>query len=508
MNKIFEKEFEAQAEYVLSDYMGDVKKVLSTKATVIPTSRFVNAGEAQFVGSVEFDILYSDVEGKLTSVQTNADYDFSLPIDEGAKDAFLESRVSNYSVRLTGPRKFVLRAALSSEVYVNESDTIVCLGDVFEDSREPETVTKTVKIENAIYTTSSEREYAEEGANLEGVSADSLDVIATSGAVRILEVDSEDGGVRVKGEIILTSIIRRDEEPPFAIKKIIPFEELVTLEGATSDMQSSARGYLTSAVTSLVESEDSTAVNLNTIMELSVISAYNEELTVTTDAYLESYDTVAEYEDFSYSLLLLTESVNENINCEILRGGTGYENIRDVLCGSFDVRSLSKEMKDNGFALSGEIVLNGVACEINEDNSVSYMPIKYTTPFDINVNTKLQMPADARVECKAYPIDVDFVIDADKISAKCSLSISYRVYKDSSVKRIKSCNTEGEEYEKVSSSIIRVYYPKNTDTLFDVARRYHTTSRKIAADNCLTEECLSSSDKESSLSGVKRIIIK
>ena len=257
-----------------------------------------------------------------------------------------------------------------------------------------------------------------------------------------------------------------------------------------------------------MESEDSVAVNLNAIMELSTALSYNEELTVTTDAYLENYDTTAEYEEFSYSELVFSECETESVNCEIQRNGAGYEKVRDILTGSFEVRSLEKNVKDNGFELSGEIVLCGVACEVNEENSVSYLPIKHTFPFAINVNTKSGMPFDARVECKAYPIDVEFLIDTDKIIANCSLSVYYKVYKDSSLRRIKSCVVDGEERGEKCSSLIKVYYPKSSDTLFDVARKYHTTCRKIASDNSLSEECLSSLDKEGSLSGVKRIIIR
>jgi hypothetical protein len=50
------------------------------------------------------------------------------------------------------------------------------------------------------------------------------------------------------------------------------------------------------------------------------------------------------------------------------------------------------------------------------------------------------------------------------------------------------CSLIGEREYSKSSSEIRVYYPNSEETLFSVAKKYHTTSAKIAEDNGLTVE--------------------
>ena len=64
-----------------------------------------------------------------------------------------------------------------------------------------------------------------------------------------------------------------------------------------------------------------------------------------------------------------------------------------------------------------------------------------------------------------------------------------------------------EENEESDDAVVTVYYPKKNERLFDVAKRYRTTAKKIAAYHELSESVIFSPDSEDSLIGVKRLII-
>jgi hypothetical protein len=53
-----------------------------------------------------------------------------------------------------------------------------------------------------------------------------------------------------------------------------------------------------------------------------------------------------------------------------------------------------------------------------------------------------------------------------------------------------------------------VYYPESKESLFSVAKKFHTTSAKIAEDNKLSAETLAGYNKDGTLSGVKKLIIR
>lgn len=509
MNRVYKKDCESYCEYTLPDYMGDVKKILSVNASAIPSGKFVGDGEVEYSGVVTYDVLYSDAEGKLTRLTASSDYDLTLPTDTSTYiDSLAEPQIANLSTRLTGPRKLIAKAVVSNRITASYEDAIETVGTAFAEGNTPEVAKKSVRLENLTYVSSPEREYAEEAERLTATMPDQIEIIATSGAVRVYESTPVENGVNVKGEIVITSIIRTDEQPPFAIKKNIPFDETVTFENIESDMQTLFDGYLTSVTTGLAEDGEDTVVTVNAIAELVGIAGKNKDVEIITDAYLKDADTDASYEDYSYSELVAMSAVEETVSLSIPRADVGCEYIRNILTMSADVRSLERRATQNGIELSGDIALCGAACEINDDNNESYVPVKLTAPFSVLLKTAVELPADAEIEARAAVVDVDCGIDPDVISAKCTLKIGYRVTKCASVRRMTECNSIiGTEHSE-RPHCITVYYPEDGESLFDIAKKFHTTGAKIAADNKLAEPTLSAMNSPDSVIGVKKLIIR
>ena len=509
MNKIYQKESESTCDYSLPDYLGDVKKILTVSGAAIPSGRFVSGGEVNFSGVVYYDILYVDSEDKLTAVSLSSDYDVSVPVDEDSYiDSIDEAHVASVAVRLTGPRKMTAKAVVVNSIKLSLEDNFEYGGDVFSEGNSPETLNRVIEVEKAVFATSAEREYAEEAERLDGVTPDGVEILATSGAVRIMESEVGEGGVTVRGEIIITAIVRTEEQPPFAIKKVIPFEETINFEGLNSDMKVSSDGYLTSVTAGVSEDAEGSVITVNAISELYCIASENKEISVTTDAYLENRDTSGKYEDVEYSRVICASTVEEKITAEAVRADIGCENARDILKLTAEVRNLEKNTTMGGFTLGGDAVFSGAVTEVAEDGRISYLPIKFTSPFSVNVNCNTSIPTTASVDCTVMPIECEVVMDSEKISVGCGLKIAYRVTNTDTVRRISECNTVGDAEYKSSPSSITVYYPTEDESLFEIARKFHTTGAKIARDNNLAEQTIANLGEPVLNSEVKKIIIR
>ena len=391
MNKFLHKDFENTGEFILPDYLGDVKKVLYSSAKAIPSGKFVSDGEMHLSGIVCYDVLYCDSENKLTRYETTSDYDVSVAVDSlQYVDSLAEIRVASFAIRPTGPRKFSAKSSLALSVNVSQTDSFACTGNAFEEGRTPEKLTEKIKCESCVFGTSGEREYAELAEHVMATSSENIEVITSSGAVRITESTPVDGGVAVKGEIIITAIIKTDEQPPFAIKKNIPFEETVTIENMPAEAQTFADGYLTSVNAFVTDDEEGHAITVNAIAEFYAASAYNSEAEIMCDAYLEDYETDGRYSDMEYNRLVYMGTDDGSFTLECERKDIDAENIRDILFMSFDIRKTEKKVCKDGVEISGEAVFSGVACEINDDSTLSYVPLKFNMPFVYNVNNSCQ----------------------------------------------------------------------------------------------------------------------
>ena len=508
MNKLCKRECESSCEYVLPDYMGDVKKILSVSANATPSGKFASDGHVQFSGVVTYDVLYSDFEGKLTQLSASSDYDISVPVDnDGYTDSAADARVANFSVRLTGPRKLVAKSIVSADVSVESARVVECIGDAFAEGASPEVLSEEISVSTSLYGTSAEREYAEEAERFVGIGAEDVEVIATSGAVRIIESVATEGGVSVKGELIITSIVRTESQPPFAIKKVIPFEETVSVEGIGQDMRTTADGYLTSVTSGVADGDDGASLTVNAIAEFTVRAEKNESISVVADAYMKEQDTVGTYEDFYYNSLVCAANSEVSFTAAVPRSEIGCEGIREILTLACELRSIEEKVSHNGFEIFGDASFSGVACEINEENRPIYVPIKFTSPFSANVNCSCQIPTSAEILCSVRALDVDFSLDAERLSVKCPVKVAYTVTEPKVIKRLVECRAVGEAKYKSKPSVVTVYYPEKDESLFEVAKKFHTTVAKIAKDNALGEQTVALG-AQNNPPEVKKLIIR
>ena len=98
-------------------------------------------------------------------------------------------------------------------------------------------------------------------------------------------------------------------------------------------------------------------------------------------------------------------------------------------------------------------------------------------------------------------------LDANTVKLSAQLNAQTFLVVPRRVGYVSSSNTTDEVFEK-ESSVVTVYYPTGNETLFDIARRFHTSTIAVAADNSLTESVFADSDKPFAASGIKKLIIR
>ncbi|MBO7303754.1 MAG: DUF3794 domain-containing protein [Clostridia bacterium] len=509
MKRFYKKECESVCEYTLPDYMGDVKKILSVSAKAQPSGKFASDGELECSGIVSYDILYSDSEGKLTHAALSSDYDITFSVDsERYLDSFVSATAASPTLRLNGPRKLTAKSVVTNNLTLMLEDAVTTAGSAFADGFSPEVDRRSLQVEGRIFSSRSEREYAEEAERLADVIADDVEIIATSGAVRILESEAVDGAVKVKGEMIITVIVRTREQPPFAIRKTVPFEQNVDFATLTPGMAVSSDALLSSVSAGVADDgAEGSVVTVNAICEITCMTAENREVTPIVDAYLKNRDTDGTYRDFSYTELLGMGSLDNSFEASVMRSEVGCEDIRDVIYAAFTLRDVEYKVVKGGLDISANATVCAVACEINDKNEPQYLPLKFSSPMQLGVNCGFPIPEGAEIELELIPIDARHTILEDKITFKCSLTLKWSVAKNHTVRVMSECNVVSASDSPQNKSTVTVYYPDSEESLFDIAKRFHTTCAKIAGDNSLSDATFSSRDSATSL-GIKKLIIR
>ena len=318
MIKKFQKECESSGEYILPDYLGDVKKLISTSSRVVPSGQFEGDGVTECSGIVAYDVVYLDSENKLSCASFSSDYDFSLKKpSENYTDAYVMTELANFAIRLTGPRRIIAKSNVAAEICVIEKWGYEERGSAFSESEALEKITMELNVESAVKSEVLEREYAEEVASIEEISADEIEVITSSAYVRISESKPVNDGVNIKGELIVTAIIRTPDSSVFAIRREIPFAETVSISGEGENASAIADVKVTSLSISANDSEGNSSLVANAIAEFSALAIFNEPTTVISDAYLKTRDTVSEYENVKIQSHIACETKSESTNVKI-----------------------------------------------------------------------------------------------------------------------------------------------------------------------------------------------
>ena len=76
-----------------------------------------------------------------------------------------------------------------------------------------------------------------------------------------------------------------------------------------------------------------------------------------------------------------------------------------------------------------------------------------------------------------------------------------------SVRKLKECAVSGDMLKSTGLSTITVYFPQPGETLFEVAKKFKSTEKRIVSDNSLALES-SQGTEGGVLNGVKKLIIR
>ena len=96
-------------------------------------------------------------------------------------------------------------------------------------------------------------------------------------------------------------------------------------------------------------------------------------------------------------------------------------------------------------------------------------------------------------------------LSPDRLSISIPVTAALAVTADRTLRVLTSCDAvEGSSVVR-DGSTVTVYYPTDTDTLFDVAKRYRTTPERIAVTNTLTSAV--SGVNPSAAIGARKIVI-
>lgn len=498
---------ESVGEYSLPDYNGDVKKILAVKTKVFPSGRFVGDGVLEISGSVWYEIVYLDSENQLTHAEFSTDYDAAVRINS---DTYVDSDVSTAvcacNVRLVGPRKLSVKSTLESEVRLGERRVHSIEGDAFMEY-EPETVGTVARVLTPSFASGEVREMNEELLQLDGAIADEVEVLLSDACFRLESAEPEGDTLSVKGAVLVSALVKNADSSPRLVTKELAYTETLTLPDAESLESVDPRVEIRSLRSTVTPTEDGVSVNVTLTLAPFAYGKRNCSLSLVGDCFVKERGSANEYEDFSYTEHICTDVKTERLETKMSAAELGIEAVGDVIYAEAQAKVDRCELGDTGVTVEGEVRFSGIAYSVSEESTPVYAPIKFTVPFSQNVNIDCQKHDNMRAYCSVNTSSPKIILDENSVSASADLTFFVNVTSDKRQRCLGSSYLTDEEFVR-DASVVTVYYPDTSESLFSIAKRFHTSVLNIAESNRLSESVFASSDAPIGASGVRKLIIK
>ncbi len=491
---------ECSIDHLLPDYMPEIRKILRVEARLCPGGKYADGERVEFAGSVVYTLLYTDGEGKLSSVSLTADYSFRCPYRcEEEVEAYASSRIENTVCRLGGPRKISLRSSITSRVHLLLPESIVeqpCGGEV-------ECLTRHTSVREC-HASEGQALQLSDVISCEGIAAEGVRPLLCDGRLAVRECRAEEAYVRVRGEAYIRLLAVCEDGRLLSHLRKLPFEEELPLSGVGAGDMLLGEGSLGRIDLSVNEIGDGDSeIALDIEGELSLLHITERPISYTEDAYSETYPTV------------------------LMKKNTSLCRIPAAFCGFFSVSGQGPlpeetivaipdaegvailqrvEIENRRPVLHGEVRVRAL-CEVAGETP-AYTAAEWSFPFRIEGDMRLEEGQEPRLEAEVRLLCLRPRQERDGMAADAELGVRLLAYTEEGLAYVEGVSADKENpYEKRVDEIA-VVYPEEGETLWSLAKRVSSTPAALCRLNQLELPIGEDLNTTHSLNGVAYVLVK
>lgn len=488
-------------DFILPDYQPEMRKLLRVTPSILPPSRFLGVGEAEFAGNVSFSVLYIGADGALYTTDLTAPYTFRVSLEDsdrsvGDRPLCIDAAITAESVipRLQAPRKLNLKCRLRARLLGrgDEATDMRVSGERRDPT--PEKLERTEICARILCGMGEALELTDEVNIPAGEGEPRL--IAAGGTVRMTEASMTEEGVSCRGELYwkmtftrdpIAPVFSSDTDAPTApaptqietLTRRIPFSHTVELPLSTSPNGWEAMAYGTcTGIDTRVE--DGKILCAATVIP-EAMAMGSDKVTFVRDCFSTAYRSECEMR--RYAVIRPVTCLNGNVTADgtVALSQIGIPKGAEILdlCGTASLGEITCER--GRLILSGECAYQ-LLCRTPEGEFACTefrLPLRYEASGD----GKYDETAAYELSARATMLDWHARADGESIAIDAEWAIAACITAKEELEAVGEIRFEGDTARREGAYIL--CYPDRGETLWNIAKRYHTAIRPLAALNDL-----------------------
>ena len=476
---------ELNSDFTLPDYQPEIRKLLSTRAIILPQSEYLGNGNADIQGEICYKITYLGADYCIYCTTLSDKYGFSTSLDFNSHSIMSEGTTliphcttESMSTRVLGPRKLNVRARLTCHLLAfSPAEYLPNLVGAHNKAN----------IENKICTTNCiniKKGFSEAVLLNDFITfdtpIDNVRIIDCTSTPIVNECLATNDKISIRGDVVLKLLYCNDAEgiTPLSITRKLPFTCDVLCAGVNSLFECTAHGVCYDEGFDFKEN----GLALEITLSLFALAQKNEPVKYVEDSY--STEKVCEA---SSSKLFLNNSVrccygnltqNEVFMLESIRLSPNAKIVDTVAKSSINELSFEND----------KLVLKG-----NNDFQLiysidgEYASLSLSSPIRYEVDCRHTSLNDNLLKwfAKASTSSVRARLDGERLFIDSELNICLSVISTASID-ILSEMMFGEYLKKPLGEIL-LCYPDKSATVWSIGKQYGEAQKSLRAKNAIPE---------------------
>lgn len=510
---------EISGDFTLPDYQPDIKRLIKIGTNVQIPARYVGDARIEFSGSIDYFVTYAGSDGEVYCIPLSSDYSLLCPLDNREDYDFGDGSVffckctaDDVTGKVLGPKKINIRCRLKSRTDVFGMRNLNCkmLGE--DEKNSIERLNKTVSTAELLHTVSETSRLCDNV--IPDSSLGDLRVICAEGSVFITDVTPSVGSAAVRGDMNVKLLLCRenngDEKSlPFVMNRKIPFSVTVDMPMLSSDCKVCAVGKCADISVEVGGDDEnaadyrSNAMKIDCGLILEVFGTRNKDTLLCLDMFSTAYESDLVCEDMTLPRLMTAGNGNFTLERSVLLDETSIPSGSRVIDSSAVAEFENVSFDRGRFIIGGNAHFN-VMCEKDGDISTFDIPV----PFKYETDAPNTPHDFDKLHCTAYfnITNTRARTDSERIALDAEVCLLYMIFEDTTVSVPSSCELYSGIPRKRGEYV--VCYPAPTESVWSVAKRYHTPVAKLAEINSLPVLAPEAEDTPESLGGIKFLIVR
>lgn len=468
-----------EGDEIVPDVKPDVLSIVSTNGNICMYKKEIQDGKIKLEGSVNAYVIYiaDDENSSMRALNTSIDFSKTIEMKEIKPNMQLESRaeLSNIECRILNGRKINLKANMQINLNAYSNEEIEYI-DSIEDNGDIQLLNDRMNI-NTFIGSGFTKVYAKDT-----ISIDNIDNLSEIMKAEISLTNRENkisyNKILTKADAVFKIMYLTDDGRINTVTSSIPVMGFIDMQDINEENISDVSYELKNIVIKPNSAEEH-SMHVEAEIEVLCFVYKRQEINIIQDLYSKTAEI--QYSKKTMKVIQDKSELNEIFN---MRKQEKIEEIRQNKIYDVEARPtiVSSQVENGKIIYQGEVNFNFVYAE---ENSSRISVKSLVEPFEFSVVSN-DVNNKSKINTNIEIVKKDFVIMPDStIEIKLDLKFMLNITKDREINLIENINeTEAKSKERFS---IVIYYTRNGDTLWKIAKRFGSTVDEIIKINNLEQ---------------------